>query len=84
MYEIIYLVVNEEFELLLGILELQQAFKKHCDKRSGLLNEDANHYQWVLTLLFERKKQTFQEKGIITSIWYQRWLEKNTLIEKLK
>lgn len=49
-----YLVVDEQFEPVLWVLELQQAFKKHSDKRGGLLNEDANHHQWVFTLLWGR------------------------------
>lgn len=49
-----YLVVDEQFKPVLWVLELQQAFKKHCDKGRELLNEDANHHQWVFTLLWRR------------------------------
>lgn len=48
-----YLVVDEQFEPVLRILELQQTFKKHSDERGGLLNEDANYHQWKFTLLWE-------------------------------
>lgn len=48
-----YLVKNEEFDLVLGMLELQQPFEEHCNKWSGLLNEDANHYQRVFIFLLE-------------------------------
>ncbi len=51
-----HLVVDEEFEPVLGVLELQEAFKEHCDKGRGLLNEDANHHQRVFTLLLEKNK----------------------------
>lgn len=50
-----HLVMNEEFQSVLWVLELQETFKEHCDKWGGLLNEDANHHQWVFTFLLENK-----------------------------
>lgn len=52
-----YLVVDEEFQSVLGVLELQEAFKEHRNKRGGLLNEDADKHQWVLTLLLDRNRE---------------------------
>ena len=46
-----YLVVNEEFEPVLGIVEFQQTLEEDCDKRCRLLNENANHNQRVFVLL---------------------------------
>jgi len=48
-----YLVENEELEPVLWVLELQEAFKEHCDERGGLLDEDADHNHRVFTLLLE-------------------------------
>lgn len=60
-----YLVVNEQFEPVLGILEFQQAFKEHGDKGSGLLNEDTDRHQRVFALLWEKSKRRIagQERG---------------------
>lgn len=48
-----YLVVNEEFELVLGVLQLQQALEEHRDKGGGLLDEDADQHHRVLAFLLE-------------------------------
>lgn len=63
-----YLVVNEQFEPVLGILELQQALKEHGDKGGELLNEDANHHQWVFTLLLEKHEHHIPDQGQMASI----------------
>lgn len=54
------LVVNEEFESVLGVLQLQETLKEHGDEGSGLLDEDPDHHRWVLCLLQEVKTDSMR------------------------
>lgn len=62
-----YLVKNQQFEPVLGILELQKPFEEHRNEWSGLLNEDPDHHQRVFTLLLHKTNSAFQVRSGITS-----------------